>query len=192
MAMQEETTNTVESSPIAPAVEKVFSAKTQTVDWVSSHQGAAVLVAFMLILLYVLPILIVALAAYQTDGFQEPSPMLKWFVAFMKSSDSTLNGIHKVLFPFIATLSIVAFKDKVSRSVIALGIFVMTMFMLSVFVGVLFDIPEMKSVLAAQGANVAETKAFFSKTQDTLLMYLMLLLGVSAISETKPTMKVTK
>jgi hypothetical protein len=161
----------------------------------------------MLIFLYVLPLLVVAIAAYRTNGFQDPSVMLSWFFTFMKSSDSTLNGIHKVLFPFIATLSIVAFKDKVNHSVIALGIFVMAMFVLSVFVGVLFDMPDIKSLLDAQEAKLdttmtkdkepkidtsALTKAFFSKIQDTLLMYLMLLLGVSAISEKKPATKVKK
>ncbi len=162
--------------------------KSKSVEWVSSHQSAAIAVTFVLILLYVTPILVIAAAAIRTEGFQEPSSMLSWFVAFMKTSDSTLNGVHKVLFPFIATLSIVAFKDKINRSVIALGLFVMTMFMLSVFVGVLFDMPSIRSVLDGQEDKVDITvaKAFFSKTQETLLMYLMMLLGVSAISDTPP------
>ena len=157
----------------------------QPMQWVASHQAAATLVAFALVLLYVLPLLLITASAIHTDGFEEPDWLFSWFAAFMKSSDATLGGVHKVLFPFLSTLSIVAFRDRFNYWVIALGIFVLCMFMLTVGIGVMFEINKTADAISALGQPVDLTvaRAFFSKVQDTLLMYLMLLLGVSAVSE---------
>ena len=155
------------------------------VAWARDHQNAAIAVAFVLVLLYVAPILVITKAAIDTQGFQEPNAWFRWFAAFMKTSDSTLGSVHKVLFPFIATLSIVAFKDRINYGVIGLGVFVLLMFMLSVGVGVLFDMSDMAVALRALPDKIEPevARAFFSKVQDTLLMYMMLLLGVSVISD---------
>jgi hypothetical protein len=161
-------------------------ATSPAVAWAARHEMAAIVVAFALTLLYVLPILVVAAAAHQSDFFQEPTPLMEWFAAFMKSADSTLGGVHKILFPFLVTLSIIAFKDRISVWVIALAVFVLGMFMLTVWIGVLFDMKKIIDRIAAQtsvGVDVAVARAFFTKVQETLLMYLMTLLGVSVASD---------
>jgi hypothetical protein len=154
-------------------------------QWIERNQAAAILVAFVLVVLYVSPLILVTISAIRTDGFEEPSWMFSWFAAFMKSADSTLGQVHKVLFPFLSTLSIIAFKDRLNWWVIGLGAFVLLMFMLTIGVGTMFEVPRIASAVAnlGQSIDLSVVKAFFSKIQETLLTYLMLLLGVSVISE---------
>jgi hypothetical protein len=184
----------VAASPIAtpapkPAADPAAGEKTAspqaTVGWVRDHQTAAIVVAFALILLYVAPVLVITKAAIESQVFQEPNAWFGWFAAFVRSSDSTLGSVHKVLFPFVATLSIVAFKDRINYGVIGLGIFVLLMFMLSVWVGVLFEMTATAVALSGLPDKIEPqvARAFFGKVQDTLLMYMMLLLGVSVISD---------
>jgi hypothetical protein len=155
------------------------------IEWMDRHQAAAILVAFVLVALYVAPLILITVSAIRTDGFEEPSWMFSWFAAFMKSADSTLGQVHKVLFPVLSTLSIIAFKDRLNWWVIGLGLFVLLMFMLAIGVGTMFEVPRITKAVENLGQSIDLTvvKAFFSKVEETLLMYLMLLLGVSAISE---------
>ena len=176
---------TASSSGAAPVSASSAGASRARIQWIERNQTAAILVAFVLVLLYVAPLILITVSAIRTDGFEEPSWMFTWFAAFMKSADSTLGQVHKVLFPFLSTLSIIAFKDRLNGWVICLGIFVLCMFALTIGVGTMFEIPKIANALTNLGEpiDLAVAKAFFAKVQETLLMYLMLLLGVSAISE---------
>ncbi len=156
------------------------------VAWAVRNQKVATGIAAIFILLYVSPVILAAIGVIRSGFFQEPNDLLVWFAAFIKSSDSTLGGVHKVLFPFLVTLSLIAFKDKLNFWVLGLGLFVLVMFVLTVWIGVLFDVGRYQTAIANQTSSsldIGSARAFFVKMQDMLLMYIALLLGLSATNE---------
>src|SRR5690606_18901710 len=70
--------------------------------WILENQALGVVLAFILITLYMLPLFILLLAMWRTveqgQIFSKSHPLLSWFVAYINSASSTLNEFHKVLF----------------------------------------------------------------------------------------------
>lgn len=155
--------------------------------WVDRNQSAAVLTTFVLTAFYVLPVYMIALVAWQTRIFQDDNVLFTWFAAFMKSSDSTLSAFHKILFPLMAALSVVVFKDRPTRAMFTLGFFIFASWFLAMVVSVIFDMPS--AVAALEGLktpiDMALTHSFFGRIQETLMMYLMMLLGISVANSGK-------
>lgn len=154
--------------------------------WIESNQGVAIAVAFVLTSIYVSPIFVIGIAAWYTSGFQEPSFLLQWFSAFMHSADATLNEYHKVLFPVMSALSVVVFKSRPDWRFLSLAFFVLFSFGMTIVVSVVFDIQSIQDALSgySQKMDIALTKSFFSRIQETLLMYLMMLLGIGVSNST--------
>lgn len=148
--------------------------------WIESNQGVAVVVALVLISLYVFPIYMIGVAALYTQGFQEPNFLLNWFGAFMQSANSTLNEYHKVLFPIMSALSVVTFKSKPDWRFLFLSFFVLFSFATTIVVSVAFDMESIRTALSAESkvVDLQLSKLFFGRIQETLLMYLMMLLGI--------------
>lgn len=155
------------------------SRSSQPLGWVEENQSIAIALAFVLILLYVLPVILVGIAAISTDGFQQPSSIFSWFVAFMASSESTLNEFHKVLLPIISALSVIVFRGAPDWRFLGLCIFILMAFVYTIFIGVFFDIQRVKDAIDTQVVDLKLVKAFFTRLQETLLMYLMMLLGIT-------------
>jgi hypothetical protein len=155
--------------------------------WIGNNQGVAVIVAFVLISIYVSPIYMIGVAALYTHGFQDPSFLLQWFGAFMHSSDSTLNEYHKVLFPVMSAISVVAFKSKPDWRFLSLAFFVFVSFGTTIVVSVAFDMPSIQDSLSDQSnaIDLRLSKLFFGRIQEALLMYLMMLLGIGVSNSTK-------
>jgi hypothetical protein len=155
--------------------------------WIDKNHLAAVATAFVLTAFYVAPIYMIAFVAWKTQMFQEDSLLFAWFAAFMKSSDSTLAEFHKVLFPMISALSIIVFRDRPTKSMFALAGFIFVSFVATVAVSVMFDMSFTTDALSGLTTpiDLALVHAFFSKIQETLLMYLMMLLGISVANSSK-------
>lgn len=155
--------------------------------WIEENQEVAVGFAFVLLLFYTMPIFLIAAAMLTTRVFQDPSNLLSWFAAFMKTSDSTLGGFHKVLFPVMSGLSVIVFRDKPTKAMLVLGLFILCLFATTVGIGVVFDIPSTQKALSRleDPINPDLARAFFSHIQETLLMYLMMLIGISVTNSTK-------
>lgn len=173
-----------------PAAEKGGVASTSgngNPGWIESNQGIAIAVAFVLTSIYVSPIFVIGVAAWYTDGFQEPSFLLQWFSAFMHSANATLNEYHKVLFPIMSALSVVVFKGRPDWRFLLLAFFVFFSFGTTIVVSVVFDIQSIQDALSgySQKMDIALTKSFFSRIQETLLMYLMMLLGIGVSNTAK-------
>lgn len=148
-------------------------------SWIENNQGVAIAVALVLILVYVSPIYIIGVSALYTQGFQESNFLLNWFGAFMKNYDSTLNEYHKVLFPIMSALSVIAFKSKPDWRFLFLAFFVLLSFAVTVGVSVAFDTKSIQNALSAEEViDINNSKLFFGRIQEMLLMYLMMLLGV--------------
>lgn len=155
--------------------------------WVEQHQSLAIGMAFVLILFYVAPVFLIAFVAWQTGGFQEDSFWFGWFAAFMKSADSTLNQFHKILLPFMTTISVIAFRGRPTRGMLLLGGFILFAFVVAVFVDVVFS---MKGTLTAlkgleDPIDIQLVKVFFTRIQESLMMYLMMLVGINIVNASK-------
>jgi hypothetical protein len=155
--------------------------------WVEQNQGLAVSIAFLLTLLYVSPVFIISLVAWTSSGFQDAGFWFAWFAAFMKTSDSTLNQFHKILFPVITALSVIAFRGKPNKLMLLLGAFILFSFTVTTFAAVIFDMKSTQLALSGlpDTIDMKLVKAFFTRVEETLLMYLMMLLGISVVNAAK-------
>lgn len=155
--------------------------------WIKERQSLALFFAFVLLSLYVAPVYIIGLVAWQTSGFQEGNFWFAWFAAFIKSGESTLNLFHKILLPILSGLSVVVFHGNTGRKVLALAIFLLFSLAVTIFVAVIFDMDSTQTAL--QGVkpqiDLSLTKAFLARIQESLMMYLMLLIGIEIVKKSK-------
>ena len=159
-------------------------------SWVGSHESLAVGMAFMFTLLYVFPVLLISYIGWRTNWFMEPHGAIAWFSAFMRTSDSTLNEFHKILFPLISAISVIVFRNKPIRIMVALGAFIIHMFVLTLLVGVAFDKRSTEVLLNGYDDKIdaKAVKSFFTRIQETLMTYFSMLvgLGVAGAVSSKP------
>lgn len=155
--------------------------------WVEQHQPLAIGMAFVLIFFYVTPVLIIAFVAWQTDGFKEANFWINWFSTFTKSADSTLNQFHKILLPFMTTISVIAFRTRPTKGMLLLGGFILIAFVVATYMGIVFEMDETKTALSGLNAefNDGLVKVFITRIQESLMMYLMMLVGINIVNASK-------
>lgn len=166
---------------------KTADSPLQNVPWMEKNQGMVIGIAFVLVIIYMIPVFMVIAAAWKTKIFQEDSSLLSWFTTFILSSTTTLGEFHKVLFPVISALSVIAIRSKPNKLMVALGAFILISFACTVYISVIFDMPSTQNALKGLETtiNVDLTKAFFVRIQETLLMYFMMLLGINVANTSK-------
>lgn len=158
------------------------------VGWIPNNQTLGILVAFVLLGFYMLPVFLLGMGMYKTttDGlvFSDPSFFTDWFVAYARSADSTLNEFHKLLFPVISAISIVSIRTRPSLGLLLLALSVLLSFVLSLFLSVVFDMPRTIEALRLLHPDVDEPKiaTFFERVMEMQLMYLMMLLGIGVVN----------
>jgi hypothetical protein len=163
---------------VPPAVPKSH------MKWMEGNEIAGVVLAFVLLVFYITPVFLFFIAAWKTDVFQEESVLLSWFSAFIKSSDSTLSSFHKVLLPIISGLSVVTFRKKSTKPMFTLGLFVLFSFVFTVFVAVILDMPTTQAALIGhKDFDFRLAKAFFTRIEETLMMYFMILIGLNVANK---------
>jgi hypothetical protein len=152
--------------------------------WMQSQHRQAVALAWILLACYIAPVALGAVALYSSDWMQQESSALKWFAAFLRDSDNTLNEFHKVLLPVVAAVSIVAFTGKPSREMLWLAAFVLVSFTTTVAVSVSFDIKDVAEGMTGLAADLApeQAKQFLARIRETLMSFLMMLLGVGVVN----------
>lgn len=154
--------------------------------WVGSNQTLAIVLGFILIAFYVAPIYMIALAAWFTNGFKEGDLLYDWFGAFMKSADSTLNQFHKILLPVMTAISVIAFQGRPTILMILLFLFILFSLVTTIFVGVYFDMSDTLNALKGlHPIDMNLVKSFFSRIEESLMMYLMLLIGINVVNAKK-------
>jgi ABC-type uncharacterized transport system permease subunit len=136
--------------------------------WVEKSENLAIIFAYVLLALYVTPIYIIGFVALFTSGFQVQTFFFEWFVAFIRSSDSTLNLFHKVLLPILTGLSVVVFRKSEAKKIIGLAVFLLISLAVAIFMGVLLDMQRIQDALMGLKPSLepALTKAFFSRIQE--------------------------
>lgn len=178
---------TMTTEPQIPVPGPENGTSSPSLAWADNNQSLAIGLGFVLIALYVAPIFLIALAAWRTDGFQEDNFLFSWFAAFMKSSDSTLNQFHKILLPIMTAISVIAFRGRPTKAMLLLFSFILLSFVTTVFVDVVFD---MDSTLAAirglsSPIDTRLVKSFFIRIEESLMMYLMMLIGINVVNAKK-------
>lgn len=148
--------------------------------WLQSRPGLATTIAFAVVILYVLPVYLILVVILRTQGLQEDSLLYSWFAAFMKSGDSTLNLFHKILFPVLTALSVLAYRGTPTKGMLSLGGFLLVSLAAALSVAVFFDMDITKQRVKGLNEPIDLTlvKAFFSRIQESIMMYFMLLLGL--------------
>lgn len=156
-------------------------------SWIEENQTFAVVFAFVLLALYVAPVYIIGFVAWFTGGFQEGNFWFVWFAAFIKSGESTLNLFHKILLPILTGLSVVIFHGTKGRKVLTLVIFLLVSLAVTIFVAVLFDMDPIQTALKGlkPPLDLSLAKAFLSRIQESLMMYLMVLIGIKIVEKGK-------
>lgn len=145
----------------------------------TNRQNMSITLTFILVLLYMIPLFIIIIGYFSSDGFQEGNKYISWFSAFLESADSTLNSFHKILLPLVASLSIIAFRKGTTITINVLIIFILLSFALSTYASVFLDMDIAENLKALKNpVDLQLAKAFFIRIQETLLMYLMILIGI--------------
>jgi hypothetical protein len=156
-------------------------------SWVEENQTLTIVFAFALLVLYVAPVYIIGFVSWATGGFQEGDFWFDWFAAFIQSGESTLNLFHKILLPILTGLSVVVFRGSKGKKILVLAIFLLISLAVAIFVGVLFDMDSIRIALRGlkPPLDVSLAKAFFSRIQESLMMYLMVLIGIKIVEKSK-------
>jgi hypothetical protein len=155
--------------------------------WVERYEPLAIGIAFVLMLFYILPVLVIAVTALITHGFQADHFLFDWFATFVKTGDSSLNEFHKILLPVITAISVIAFRSRPSGRMLLLGLFILVAFVMTIFVDVFFQMPSTMDAMKGmkEALDRTLTKTFFARIEESLLMYLMALLGIGVANATK-------
>ncbi|MDP2606156.1 MAG: hypothetical protein Q8S00_26740 [Deltaproteobacteria bacterium] len=153
--------------------------------WVKDNQTLGAAIGFFIISLYLAPVFIIAGVAWYTQGFQEENFWFVWFAAFIKSADSTLNLFHKLLLPIMSGLSVLAFRSSPTKGMLLLGAFILFGLTTTIFVSVVFEMDTTKIAITGlkESLDLNLAKAFFTRIQESLMMYLMLLLGIGVVNK---------
>ena len=152
-----------------------------------THHKTSLWIVPIILIAYALPIYGISLAATLTKGFSEPNFILSWFSAFVGSADQSLNLFHKILLPLISGLSVIAFRDQeMSKWTYSVVSILLLTILIAIGMDVVFRMEDTQANLQGLETgtgpviDLALTKAFFTRTQETLFTYLMVLLGVTA------------
>jgi hypothetical protein len=148
--------------------------------WYRKREDLAALMALVAFSLYVSPIVAVTVATVTTSFFQEQSQLFAWFVAFAEHADTTLNQFHKVLLPMVSAVSVAAFRSRPDWRFALLASLIFIFFALATFMGVLFDMESTRNAIALLRStiNIQAIQTTFTRFQETLLIYLMTLIGI--------------
>lgn len=153
----------------------------------ATHHKTTLWIVPIVLIAYALPIYGISLAAMLTKGFSEPNFILSWFSAFVGSADESLNQFHKVLLPLISGLSVIAFRDQeMSKWTYTVVSVLLLTILIAIGMDVVFRMENTQANLEGLRTgsdpviDFALTKAFFTRMQETLFTYLMILLGLTA------------
>ncbi|GLR77861.1 hypothetical protein HUE56_16875 [Azospirillum oryzae] len=160
--------------------ELIYSEENRWYFWV------AFAFSFIVLFLYYMPLYIFM---YKTVGgvqYDDDGKWLSIFISFTDKPENFLNAFHKLLLPLVSIASIFAFKGQRPFSMIFLLILVISGLFLSLYLGVVTEARFVKDAVnsAISPDELDDTfkrmEVFFGRVQETSLMYMMVILGISA------------
>jgi len=140
------------------------------------------MVALSILVAFCMPLYLLLISIATTDGFKSMGSLLQWTVSFLANQDSALAQFHKILLPLVTGISAWKHKDATSGQSVSLLIFCTLNIMLAIVADVFFRDRMVIDAITANYPNysAASATAYFTRIQETLMMYLMLLMGLKA------------
>lgn len=134
------------------------------------------LAASALLLLYVLPLWILAWEIWRTGG-ENPSPYFAWIDSLASNSGSALTEVHQLLLPLVSGLSVVALRTP-TRGARWLAGFVLLNFVFAIGLDVALNIDDVAKGLEGLDVEVELLVGLSRRVRETLLLYYAILVGV--------------
>jgi hypothetical protein len=161
-------------------------------EWIEQHQQLTIIFAVFLILFYMAPVFVIAVATWTTGFFSDKSNLIFWFAAYVESGQTTLGELHQLIFPMISGLSVIILRGKPTKSMLYLIIFILFAYIVTFSMSVIFDMDKTltnltnsmdKKEQAEKLVNLS--KPFFKRVKETLMMYLGILIGIRIADRSK-------
>jgi hypothetical protein len=137
-----------------------------------------------ILLLYCAPLIVIAGVYIENIGLETPldegDAVVAWFIKFAEGQERHLNQVHKILIPlitFIAAASFATARD--AGRTLFLALMILFFFFLAIGMQVAFD--------ASLAEKVASVSPFFTRLEETLIIYLMLILGLQSAERSSDT-----
>lgn len=139
--------------------------------------------------IYALPIALICVSYFSTGSWNRPNVSMELFGGFAKNPDLVLGQLHRSILPLISVLAVAAFRDDEGTTWARANI---VLLLVSFFVAIMFSAMLQSSTIVSRlemegsGApfTAAEARGLLSRMQDTILLYLMLIVGVRISGQT--------
>jgi len=103
----------------------------------------------------------------------ENDPVVAWFIKFAEGQERHLNQVHKILIPLITFIAAASFATaRASWRTLCLSLLILFFFFLAIGMQVAFE--------ASLPDKVETVSPFFTRLEETLVTYLMLILGLQS------------
>ena len=140
-----------------------------------SKETVYFVIILAVIILYCAPLILIASVYICNYSLGTPidieKPTVKWFIAFAKGHEHSLGQVHKILIPLITFIAAAGFATASSTwRTLVLSLMILFFFFLAIFMQVAFE--------ASAPDEVPMVSPFFSRIEETLITYLMLILGL--------------
>lgn len=151
--------------------------------WFSrQYYTSAMIVIWVMLVAYSLPVFAMILCAMLTRGFTEQHFILKMFSTLVQTGDDSYSIFHRVLVPLVSGFSVIAFRDRAtSRNALSLVVFILATVLsalgLNLYISsAKLDLEGLQS--AAFSFDVSLAKTFLNRIQEVLSTLMMMLLGL--------------
>ena len=139
-------------------------------------------IAIAILIAFCAPLYLLLISILTTDSFKSQGALLAWAVYFLGNQDSALAQFHKILLPLVTGISAWQHKDANPTLSSALVIFCVANVLLAIVVDIYFKDPLLRNAIQGNYADYSPNSAttYFTRVQETLMMYLMVLMGLKA------------
>lgn len=135
------------------------------------------LLIVLILILYCAPLIVIFKVYVQNIALSTPldenDSVVAWFIKFAEGQERHLNQVHKILIPLITFIAAASFATaRASWRTLCLSVLILLFFFLAIFMQVAFE--------ASLPDKVETVSPFFTRLEETLVTYFMLILGLQA------------
>lgn len=133
------------------------------------------------LLLYIFPVALMAFFFLLQTSPDETSGLARWMIGFMKDPDSSIGLLHRALLPLATALSASLFLKRLPTQFLyaAAAIIFIGIVLGLLAEGYVRDDQILKNLGQSDSDFRLHALAMISKIQETTLVYLLMLLGIS-------------
>jgi hypothetical protein len=135
------------------------------------------LLIVLILVLYCAPLIVIAKVYIDNialgTALDEDRAVVAWFIKFAEGQEHTLSQVHKILIPLITFIAAASFATaRASWRTLFLSVLILFFFFLAIGMQVAFE--------ASLPSKVETVSPFFTRLEETLVTYLMLILGLQS------------